>query len=59
MKSLHTDKLKQITAMTIFGTIGVARKYIPYPSGLVALIRGVVGTLFLLLVNLIQKKKKS
>ena len=37
-----------ITAMLIFGTIGIFVHYIPLPSSVIALIRGVVGTLFLL-----------
>ena len=39
-----------ITAMSIFGTIGIVRKFIPYPSSFVALVRGIVGTVFLLAV---------
>lgn len=43
-------KLQLLTAMVIFGTIGIFRRYIPLPSGMVAMTRGFVGTLFLLLV---------
>lgn len=45
--------------MVIFGTIGVARKYIPYPSSVIALVRGVVGVLFLLAVLVYKKEKIS
>ena len=37
-----------ISSMLIFGTIGVFRRYIPLSSGILAFIRGVVGSLFLL-----------
>ena len=40
--------LKLVLSMFIFGTIGVFRRFIPLPSSLVALSRGVTGMLFLL-----------
>ena len=53
------DKIKLLTSMMIFGTIGIIRKNILYPSGVVALVRGVVGVLFLLGVLLYKKEKLS
>ncbi|MBR2626743.1 MAG: DMT family transporter [Peptococcaceae bacterium] len=47
-----------IVAMTIFGTIGIFRKYIPLPSSLLALARGIIGTAFLLLLVLVIKRDK-
>lgn len=41
-------KLKIIISMLIFGTIGIFRTHIPMPSSVIALVRGTVGTLFLL-----------
>ena len=42
-------RLSVVTAMVIFGTIGIVRSYVPsVPSGLLAALRGVVGALFLL-----------
>lgn len=41
-------KLFLLTSMSIFGTIGVFRKYIPFPSGMISLCRAVIGTIFLL-----------
>lgn len=42
-------RLSVVTAMVIFGTIGIVRSCIPgIPSGLLASLRGVVGALFLL-----------
>lgn len=46
-----------IAAMCIFGTIGIVRKYIPYASSFVALVRGIIGTLFLIAVVCLSKKK--
>lgn len=45
-----------IASMCIFGTIGILRRYIPLSSSLVALVRGVIGSLFLLLVCLLTKR---
>lgn len=45
--------------MCIFGTIGIFVRYIPLPSGVIALSRGVIGALFLSLVKLLQKSKVS
>lgn len=47
--------LKQIAAMVIFGTIGIFVRYIPLQSSLIALIRGIVGTMFLILVIAAKK----
>ena len=46
-----------LLAMTIFGTIGLFVRYIELPSALIAFCRGVTGTLFLLLVLWLLKKK--
>lgn len=44
----NKHKLEMASAMTIFGTIGIVRRYIPFPSSVISLVRGFVGTLFLL-----------
>lgn len=59
MKSENKSKILIIIAMTIWGTIGIFRKYIPLPSGMIALARGVLGCGFLLLVMAITKKKPT
>lgn len=41
--------------MVIFGTIGIFRRYLPLPSSLVAMARGLIGMLFLLLVMGLKK----
>lgn len=45
-----------LTSMCIFGTIGILRRQIPLSSSLVALARGVIGSLFLLLVILCSRQ---
>jgi len=41
------SKLLLLSSMTIFGTIGVFRRYIPFPSGMISLFRAIIGTFFL------------
>lgn len=53
----NKDLLKQIGAMAIFGTIGLVRRHIPLGSGLIAMVRGVVGALFLLIVSVAFRRK--
>lgn len=57
MTAGNTARLKIISAMVIFGTIGIFRKYIPLDSSLIALVRGGVGTLFLLLVVFLSRTR--
>lgn len=45
-----------LASMCIFGTIGILRRYIPLSSSLVALARGVIGSVFLGLVMLWGKQ---
>ncbi len=49
--------IQLISAMLIFGTIGVFVKYIPLPSSIIAMARGFIGVAFLLLVILIKRQK--
>ncbi len=46
-----------IASVTVFGTIGLARRFIPLPSGAIAFCRGLIGTVTLLLLMLILRKK--
>ena len=52
-------KLKVVSTMLVFGTLGVFVRYISLPSSVIALVRGLVGTLFLLLMMLLSRKKLS
>ena len=49
--------LKLSLAMLIFGSIGVFRRYIPLSSAWMACVRGVIGTLFLIGVVAVSKKR--
>lgn len=46
-----------IASMTIFGTIGIFRRYIPLSSSFIAMTRGIVGALFLFATMALLKKK--
>ena len=46
-----------IASVCIFGTVGIFRRYIPLSSGMIAFIRGILGTLFLLLTGMMRKQK--
>lgn len=46
-----------IGSMLIFGTIGIVRRYIPLSSAMVALCRGVLGSVFLLFFVLVRGGK--
>ncbi len=52
-------KLHLLISMVIFGTIGIFKKYILLPSSLIAMTRGFVGMIFLLLIVTLSKKKLS
>lgn len=53
--SVNTARLQLIASMLIFGTIGIFVRYIPLPSSIIALVRGIVGTVFLLILTWIRK----
>ena len=53
--STRTARFQMITAMTIFGTIGLFVRWIPLPSSVIALARGCIGMLFLLFVMAVKK----
>lgn len=59
MNSEKKSKIFVIISMFIFGTIGIFVRYIPFPSSIIALVRGIVGTIFLLLVIAIKKTPLS
>ena len=44
-------KARLIFSMLVFGTIGIFVRYIPLPSSVIALTRGMIGTVFLLIVT--------
>ena len=51
------SKLKFLSAMGIFGTVGIFVKFIPVDAAAIAFIRGVMGVAFLTIFMLLTKKK--
>ena len=57
--TVNSAKFHIITAMLIFGTIGIFVRHVPLPSSVIALVRGIVGTLFLLIFSRFRKTPVS
>ncbi|MBE6973242.1 MAG: DMT family transporter [Ruminococcaceae bacterium] len=53
--AVNTARLAIIVSMLIFGTIGIFVRHVPMPSSVIALVRGMVGTLFLLVFSRLRK----
>ena len=53
------SKFSFLLSMIIFGTIGIFVRYIDLSSSEIALLRGLIGSLFLITVMFIMKKKIS
>ncbi len=51
MKKNLSPRNQLILSMLIFGTIGVLRRSIPFPSSVVALVRAVIGLIYLLILR--------
>lgn len=49
-----SSKTKLIASVFIFGTIGIFANYIPLPSSVIAMSRGLIGALFLLLASFLR-----
>lgn len=56
---MNRTKLSFLTAMLVFGTVGIFVRQIPLPSATIAFFRGVLGVVTLLLVMLCTKKKPN
>ena len=54
-KDIKKAKLQMVIATVAFGTIGVFRRWITLPSTALAMARGLIGALYLLLTHLIRK----
>ncbi|MDD3222639.1 MAG: EamA/RhaT family transporter [Clostridia bacterium] len=53
------SKFTLILSMVIFGTIGIFRRYIPLPSSMLAMTRGLTGVLFLIALMVVKRNKFS
>ena len=49
--------LQMILSMVIFGTIAIFRQFIPLPSSFIAMMRGLIGAIFLLIVMAVRRQK--
>lgn len=52
-------RLSLIMSIIIFGTIGIFRRYIPLPSATLAMLRGYIGMLFLVIFIIVKREKIS
>lgn len=50
-KAEHSARLPFAASMLIFGTIGLLRRFIDLPSGVIACFRGLLGCVLLLLCS--------
>ncbi|MBE5784629.1 MAG: EamA/RhaT family transporter [Clostridiales bacterium] len=57
MNQQSSARLQLVSAMAIFGTVGIFVRYIPLPSSIIACARGFLGTAFLLLCMGIRREK--
>ncbi len=57
MKEQFRAKLLLAGSMAVFGTIGIFRRYIPLGSSVLAMTRGFIGMLTLLLIMRVQRKR--
>lgn len=55
----RSARLQMLLSMLIFGTIGLLVKYTPLPSAAIALLRGAIGLVFLLLVMAVKHQTVS
>ncbi|MBQ2865720.1 MAG: DMT family transporter [Clostridia bacterium] len=57
MKSQRSARLCMIFSMLVFGTVGIFVRQVSLPSSVIALVRGVIGTAFLLVFSTLRKTK--
>ena len=51
-----SPRMQIVLSMLIFGTIGIFRRWIPFPSSVVALVRASVGLVFLLFLRALRRE---
>lgn len=59
MNKPTSSKISLLISMTIFSTVGIFVYYIPLPSGVIALLRGIIGSLCLIAFAFFAKTKIS
>lgn len=55
-QNVNRARASLVLSMVVFGTIGIFRRYIPLSSGLLAMTRGFIGALFLLLLVMAKRQ---
>lgn len=58
-KAEHSARLPFAASMLIFGTIGLLRRFIDLPSGVIACFRGLLGCVLLLLLQRLGGKSRA
>lgn len=58
-KTEHSARLLFAASMLIFGTIGLLRRFIDLPSGVIACFRGLLGCVLLLLLQRLGRKNRA
>ena len=51
------ERIKYIAAVVLYGTIGMFLRYVDLPSEIVAMCRGLIGSLFIFLYLKAKRKK--
>lgn len=57
MMKENSGKIRFIAAMAIFGSIGLFRRSIDLPSSVIAVVRGILGAVFLLVLIRVKREK--
>jgi len=57
MNTQLSDRGRLIISMLIFGTIGLVRRLIPFPSSVIVFARALIGFLFLLLLRMLRHER--
>lgn len=56
-KRMNKAKLSLITSMVIFGTVAIFRRNLDMSSSMISMSRAIIGSLFLIILTIISKKK--
>ncbi len=55
---LQSERIKYIISVVLYGTIGLFLRYVDLPSELVAMCRGIIGSVFIVMFLLLIKKRR-
>lgn len=57
MSKTGTERIKYITSVALYGTIGIFLRHVSFPTELVAMCRGILGTAFILAFMALRHRK--